>query len=714
MPPDAARAGKPPMPPEVAGVLGRLAATLDRLPERATPAGWATAWEQLAAETGLLAAMDRPGVLHGDCPSFRAAGDCPNFRAAGDCPNFRAAKMGLSPSPTPQSPQIADRVAWARLVDALTAADRLAAWMDRHPPELDRREALAALLDILAGERVGSSGDESGRVRVLSAASVRGLRIPYVFLAGLSEKAFPPPDRDDRLYSEAEYLRLIDEGLPLVARTERNREEMLLFYEAMTRATRRLILSYPAWDESAQPLSPSPYLHAVEQACGPGRIARTELVDLTPVPVRGGKGPKAKGTVPFSLRENWDSPPLRENWDSPPDPLTPAEFRVASLAEALEGDVSLLAGLVQSEPAPGLAANTLAGLETTRLRSDRERFGPAEGVFEGEAARRHLAERFSAERTLSPTMLEGYATCPFRFFMERVLGIEPLEELALTVDFMERGRLAHDVMAALHRRVNEALGRPGSPLELDPAEYEPLLAAALDEVLPPKAAGGVRATMVEVDRRLLRSWLADYRRQHEKYDALFEACDEPPVPELFEVSFGRPGCGEGPSIEEPFVLETEGGLVRISGRVDRIDVGRVAGTAVFNVIDYKTGSPLKFSEETIRAGTTLQLPLYAFAVAEVLLAGRNPVPWTVGYWYLRDRGFKPDKCGRLYEPSDAGVEPSESWEQIRMELAGIVGRLVRGMRCGEFPVSSQDERCTSFCPFSTICRIGQVRALEKT
>jgi len=25
-----------------------------------------------------------------------------------------------------------------------------------------------------------------------------------------------------------------------------------------------------------------------------------------------------KGTVPFSLRENWDSPPLRENWDSPP------------------------------------------------------------------------------------------------------------------------------------------------------------------------------------------------------------------------------------------------------------------------------------------------------------------------------------------------------------------------------------------------------------
>ena len=73
-------------------------------------------------------------------------------------------------------------------------------------------------------------------MRVLSAASVRSLRIPYLFLAGLSEKVFPPPDREDRLYSEAEYLRLIDAGLPLVARTERTRDEMLLFYEAITRA----------------------------------------------------------------------------------------------------------------------------------------------------------------------------------------------------------------------------------------------------------------------------------------------------------------------------------------------------------------------------------------------------------------------------------------------------------------------------------------------
>ena len=142
---------------------------------------------------------------------------------------------------------------------ALAEGDTLAAWLKRRPPELDRRAAFEALLDIVASDRVGHSGDESGYVRVLSAESVRSLRIPYLFLAGLSEKAFPPPDREDRLYSEAEYLRLIDAGLPLVARTERTREEMLLFYEAVTRATKRLYLSYPALDEAAQPLLPSPF-----------------------------------------------------------------------------------------------------------------------------------------------------------------------------------------------------------------------------------------------------------------------------------------------------------------------------------------------------------------------------------------------------------------------------------------------------------------------
>ena len=97
---------------------------------------------------------------------------------------------------------------------------RVFTWLDARA----RCEALSALQDVLATERVGFGGDESGRVRVLSAASVRALRVPYLFLAGLSERAFPPPDRQDPLYSEAESQQLIEQGLPLVGRPERNRQ----------------------------------------------------------------------------------------------------------------------------------------------------------------------------------------------------------------------------------------------------------------------------------------------------------------------------------------------------------------------------------------------------------------------------------------------------------------------------------------------------------
>ena len=61
---------------------------------------------------------------------------------------------------------------------------------------------------------------------------------------------------------------------------------------------------------------------------------------------------------------------------------------------------------------------------------------------------------------------------------------------------------------------------------------------------------------------------------------------------MFEISFGRPlREGEGPpSTAEPFELVSHGEVVRLAGRIDRIDLGEVSGQAVFNILDYKTGS----------------------------------------------------------------------------------------------------------------------------
>ena len=153
-----------------------------------------------------------------------------------------------------------DQAAWQRLTEVLRSADQLWTDLGGTAPELDRATLVDLLLDVLQQEQLPQSFDETGRIRVLSAASVRALSVPYLFFAGLSEKAFPPPEREDRLYSEAESQRLKDLGLPLVLRGERSQEEMLLFYEVLTRATRTALseLSGPGRESAsaaAEPLS---------------------------------------------------------------------------------------------------------------------------------------------------------------------------------------------------------------------------------------------------------------------------------------------------------------------------------------------------------------------------------------------------------------------------------------------------------------------------
>jgi ATP-dependent helicase/nuclease subunit B len=250
-------------------------------------------------------------------------------------------------------------------------------------------------------------------------------------------------------------------------------------------------------------------------------------------------------------------------------------------------------------------------------------------------------------------------------------------------------------------------------LELEPAECDRMLGEVIAALLPSDDERSVAAALREVDRRLVVQWLSAYRAQCEKYAGLWQDFEQTMRPELFEVSFGR-GDEPPPSTDRPLEFAGEGQTVRISGRIDRIDTGRVAGANVFNVLDYKTGRSIAFSPETIRAGLTLQLPLYTFALMELLLPERDLIPWQAGYWYVREDGFPPRRALKMYRNDEGRIELEPQWESVRDELGEIVAGLVRGIRRGHFPVCSADEHCTGRCPMSTVCRINQVRSLEKT
>src|SRR6185295_13149286 len=125
-----------------------------------------------------------------------------------------------------------------------------------------------------------------------------------------------------------------------------------------------------------------------------------------------------------------------------------------------------------------------------------------------------------------------------------------------------------------------------------------------------------------------------YFGQHGRYDADSRGFEKPLRPAHFEVSFGLRRRGKGTDAlgtETPFELRAVDETIRFSGRIDRIDIGVVGGQVVFNVLDYKTGRPAKFSPEDLKAGRALQLPIYAMAVEELLMVDRRALPWRIGY-----------------------------------------------------------------------------------
>ena len=664
-------------------LLRQLADALDQLPRFDTLAAHALAWTQLADHVGILRSM------RGDT----------------------------------------DLAAWNQLHKTVQEGQQLAAWLGQDVQRLDRKQAREALLDLLGSQTLGTVNEEPGRVRVLAAASVRHLRIPYLFVAGLSEKSFPAADRGEGVYSEAEHQRLIEAGLPLPSRSDRQSDEMLLFYETISSATRRLYLSYPAVDEHGEPLTPSPYLQEVEQAC-----------EGSPLPLGEGQGVRA-GATPITRFEQIDLSPV----PSPGELYSIDAFRLRAVAEAVQGKAESLAGLVEWDkqtealvgrrsridpmceglPLPrdlvppcgprSLAQCILHGLEFSLARQNRDRFVAAEGMLSPGAAG-GLKGDFPSDRIFSATELERYAYCPYQYFLNKVLKVQPLEEVELEIDYMQRGQTAHELLAEFHRRVNQSAGGPQSPVALAPADYERLLTETIAETLSQPGRDSLADAMREIDRRILIEWLQSYRQQHEKYDAQGKDCDRPPRPALFEVSFGKT-LREGdapPSTAEPFELASHGQTVRLAGRIDRIDLGEVRGQTVFNILDYKTGGGTRFSLEACQRGTVLQLPLYALAAAELILNDRDALPWQAGYWYLSGDGFKPRQALQMYELAEDHLGPSETWESIRGILSNTVVGLVQAMRQGQFPVWSDDPECTGRCPYKTVCRINQIRSLEKT
>ncbi|HEX3600377.1 MAG TPA: UvrD-helicase domain-containing protein, partial [Lacipirellulaceae bacterium] len=169
------------------------------------------------------------------------------------------ASLGIAALIPPADPNSRD-AARAAISTHFAALERLSGWLKESPPIWSRQELLIRLIDIATKEALPRIHDDVGRVRILSAPTARAVPARHLYLAGMSEQAFPLNSRGSRLVNEGDYhfftaaahQTSATSPAEVASAPSRSQDEMLLFYEVISRAQESLTISYPAMDEKAQ------------------------------------------------------------------------------------------------------------------------------------------------------------------------------------------------------------------------------------------------------------------------------------------------------------------------------------------------------------------------------------------------------------------------------------------------------------------------------
>jgi ATP-dependent helicase/DNAse subunit B len=326
-----------------------------------------------------------------------------------------------------------------------------------------------------------------------------------------------------------------------------------------------------------------------------------------------------------------------------------------------------------------------AGLEFARLRRSNQ-FSEFDGNLATMAASGRLRSFVDGTRELSPTTLEVWAACPYRFFLESVLRVAATEdpEEQWTIDAAEKGSLVHDVLEQFFSELAPH-DRPRGGEAYTNEDLERLERIAHERLRKAEDTGDAGHPLVwEATRRELLADLrtcldrdTEWRRSHGMN------------PTYFEQAFGHGKAWL------PVEIPVEGGMLRLRGRMDRVDLS-TDGRRAF-VFDYKTGSSSRYSALTdpIEAGKRLQLAIYSRAVKQAL---GESVRTGAAYWFVSSRGeFK-----RVPLPDDEG--------EVSRRLDEGLGLIAQGITTGVFPavpgsddyLEDRSSNC-QWCPYDAVC-----------
>ena len=542
-------------------------------------------------------------------------------------------------------------------------------------------ESYISRLKLMTSESTYQWGNPNDNgVRILPLDQTKGLSFDTVILGGLIDGEFPSVFRSDTF-------------LPASQRgTESDQlcEDRFLFYQALTLYREQLYLLSPQHDGDVE-LVPSAFIDELERVAD---IKTAKDDDETLFSTENFL--KNYGTYVWehSETEGLKEPTIPSTM-LPTLPLIVHNIRVEKSRTVTHDDL---------EYEGWLSLNSLS-----------------------QSSRQALEKR--REWTYSVNQLETYGECPFRYFSDRVLNLNPTEEEETGLTNMERGSLAHRILFEFYNHRRDAAPISGC----GDADFREAV-----EDLQRIARNHLDAA--EAQRHLNRAdklfWDIEVERLIGGYGrtgvlpAFLEAERERNLevqPRYFEVEFG-PSVRSEPT--DPHLGSREAimvGAVSLSGRIDRIELG----DGMFVIGDYKTGSTTPKLNDILE-GRSLQLPLYVAVVEQLLRQQSSSVQGVGGVYYVlqeesgaelgigdrdyNERAFHASRQNRQllpnrwYEIEAVGADSdSDAFRAVVDVAVEHANQYVHSIADGDFQLTSHDKtKVCRYCSFKQICRVGVI------
>ncbi|MGH7801249.1 MAG: PD-(D/E)XK nuclease family protein [Thermodesulfobacteriota bacterium] len=532
-----------------------------------------------------------------------------------------------------------ERAAWEKFIGLLKELRFLS--KGRFKRNLKLEDFISLLEDLMMEEKFSPTPVKKGRAWIMEALETRGTFFPVVFILDVGEKSFPFPSLRDPILKNDEraWINTILGKNALGVEKNHYESEEFIFKLICASAAKKLYVTYSYLDEKERAKLPS---YLVEEL---GEREKIEVKRHT----------------------------LEDSFLKPENIYTRGDLAKYLFYRRVH-EKETFAEYLSKNWYPYRWILTGIQAERARLIPDGNYSG-----FEGIVTRKELLPDLTE---FSPTRLETYGDCPFKYFAGKILGLEELDEVEDEVPVLDLGTFYHKVLKELFESL---VGEMGGRVDLRSVTDREVL-DKLQEALG----------KVDFDKEF--HWLSPGIRDLAKRRTVDETLPQFILAEVQRIRDWNAWGFYPAHVEKE--LNFDIGNIKIKGITDRIDVGKEGAL----IIDYK---PRSSSNREFFNYKNLQLPLYLSALRR---EGTNSYG---GYYRFVERpeeekgAVEGDKKASIRELINSAEKQVGMYVSLmkRGFFAPVIEKKEMGFEKKEIRLRKAEYSPCGWCEFSDLCRV---------